>query len=368
MVGYDGGRIAAEGLADHVIVTRSQHIPRIQEAQASAYHVLRELVELVGAVGSPAGAPRPGAGRGRPCRGSASGPSCYRLARELGARRAASCNDERGVLLEVEGDAEARRALLGAAAARGAAAGRRSSACEPRGVEPRRRARASAIVESERGGEPAGRSSRPTSATCADCLAELLRPRRPPPPLPVHQLHELRPALHDRARRPLRPPADDDGRLRDVRAPAAPSTTTRATAASTPSRTRARTAARALRLRRRRRRRSPARGDAARARPRRAARRARSWRSRGIGGYHLACRAADERGRGGAARAQAPRGQAVRADGRRPRRRARAGRARRAEEERCCAAPRARRSCSRAGAPDAAVAAAVAPALARARA
>jgi D-sedoheptulose 7-phosphate isomerase len=44
MVGYDGGRIAAEGLADHVVVTRSEHIPRIQEAQASAYHVLRELV------------------------------------------------------------------------------------------------------------------------------------------------------------------------------------------------------------------------------------------------------------------------------------------------------------------------------------
>ena len=45
MVGYDGGRIAAEGLADHVIVTPSEHIPRIQEAQASAYHALRELVE-----------------------------------------------------------------------------------------------------------------------------------------------------------------------------------------------------------------------------------------------------------------------------------------------------------------------------------
>jgi D-sedoheptulose 7-phosphate isomerase len=44
-VGYDGGRILAERLADHVIVTRSEHIPRIQEAQASAYHVLRELVE-----------------------------------------------------------------------------------------------------------------------------------------------------------------------------------------------------------------------------------------------------------------------------------------------------------------------------------
>ncbi|HWF35667.1 MAG TPA: SIS domain-containing protein [Solirubrobacteraceae bacterium] len=48
MVGYDGGRVASEELADHVIVTRSENIPRIQEAQASAYHVLRELVELVG--------------------------------------------------------------------------------------------------------------------------------------------------------------------------------------------------------------------------------------------------------------------------------------------------------------------------------
>jgi D-sedoheptulose 7-phosphate isomerase len=47
MVGYDGGRIAAERLADHVIVSPSQHIPRIQEAQASAYHALRELVEAV---------------------------------------------------------------------------------------------------------------------------------------------------------------------------------------------------------------------------------------------------------------------------------------------------------------------------------
>ncbi len=47
MVGYDGGRIAAEGLADHVVVSRSEHIPRIQEAQASACHVLRELVERV---------------------------------------------------------------------------------------------------------------------------------------------------------------------------------------------------------------------------------------------------------------------------------------------------------------------------------
>jgi D-sedoheptulose 7-phosphate isomerase len=44
-VGYDGGSIGADALADHVVVTRSEHVPRIQEAQASAYHVLRELVE-----------------------------------------------------------------------------------------------------------------------------------------------------------------------------------------------------------------------------------------------------------------------------------------------------------------------------------
>ena len=46
LVGYDGGRVAAEKLADHLVVSRSQHIPRIQEAHATASHLLRELVEL----------------------------------------------------------------------------------------------------------------------------------------------------------------------------------------------------------------------------------------------------------------------------------------------------------------------------------
>ncbi len=46
LVGYDGGRVAAEALADHIVIAPSQHIPRIQEAQATAYHLLRELVEL----------------------------------------------------------------------------------------------------------------------------------------------------------------------------------------------------------------------------------------------------------------------------------------------------------------------------------
>jgi D-sedoheptulose 7-phosphate isomerase len=45
IIGYDGGRIVAERLADHTIVVRSDYIPRIQEVQASIYHVLRELIE-----------------------------------------------------------------------------------------------------------------------------------------------------------------------------------------------------------------------------------------------------------------------------------------------------------------------------------
>jgi D-sedoheptulose 7-phosphate isomerase len=45
-VGYDGGNVALNKLADHVFISRSENIPRIQEAHASGYHVLRELVEL----------------------------------------------------------------------------------------------------------------------------------------------------------------------------------------------------------------------------------------------------------------------------------------------------------------------------------
>jgi len=45
MVGYDGGRIAADELADFVVIVRSEHIPRIQEAQATAWHALRSMLE-----------------------------------------------------------------------------------------------------------------------------------------------------------------------------------------------------------------------------------------------------------------------------------------------------------------------------------
>ena len=45
IVGYDGGRIVGENLADHAMLVRSDYIPRIQEVQASIYHVLRGLLE-----------------------------------------------------------------------------------------------------------------------------------------------------------------------------------------------------------------------------------------------------------------------------------------------------------------------------------
>ncbi|MBA2441661.1 MAG: SIS domain-containing protein [Rubrobacter sp.] len=45
ILGYDGGRVVSERLADHAIVVRSDYIPRIQEVQASVYHVLRGLLE-----------------------------------------------------------------------------------------------------------------------------------------------------------------------------------------------------------------------------------------------------------------------------------------------------------------------------------
>ena len=44
LLGYDGGEVLRRGLADHAIVVRSDYIPRIQEVQASVYHVMRELM------------------------------------------------------------------------------------------------------------------------------------------------------------------------------------------------------------------------------------------------------------------------------------------------------------------------------------
>ncbi len=48
LLGYDGGEILRRGLADFPIVVHCDYIPRIQEVQASIYHVMREALEELG--------------------------------------------------------------------------------------------------------------------------------------------------------------------------------------------------------------------------------------------------------------------------------------------------------------------------------
>jgi D-sedoheptulose 7-phosphate isomerase len=45
LLGYDGGEIQRNGLADVCIVVSSDYIPRIQEIQASIYHIIRDRLD-----------------------------------------------------------------------------------------------------------------------------------------------------------------------------------------------------------------------------------------------------------------------------------------------------------------------------------
>ena len=47
LLGYDGGEIKRKQLVDFPIVVNCDYIPRIQEVQASIYHVMRELLEVL---------------------------------------------------------------------------------------------------------------------------------------------------------------------------------------------------------------------------------------------------------------------------------------------------------------------------------
>ena len=47
LLGYDGGEIRRRGLADFALVVPCDYIPRIQEVQASVYHVIRQNLELM---------------------------------------------------------------------------------------------------------------------------------------------------------------------------------------------------------------------------------------------------------------------------------------------------------------------------------
>lgn len=47
LLGYDGGEIKRRGLADFPMVVQCDYIPRIQEVQASIYHIIREMLEVL---------------------------------------------------------------------------------------------------------------------------------------------------------------------------------------------------------------------------------------------------------------------------------------------------------------------------------
>jgi D-sedoheptulose 7-phosphate isomerase len=48
LLGYDGGEVLRRGLADFPLIVRSDYIPRIQEVQASMYHLIRDALEGFG--------------------------------------------------------------------------------------------------------------------------------------------------------------------------------------------------------------------------------------------------------------------------------------------------------------------------------
>ncbi len=47
LLGYDGGEIKRKHLADFPVVVKCDYIPRIQEVQASIYHVIRESLQTL---------------------------------------------------------------------------------------------------------------------------------------------------------------------------------------------------------------------------------------------------------------------------------------------------------------------------------
>ena len=139
-------------------------------------------------------------------------PFVYRLAREEGLVGFV-LNDEQGVLLEVEGEENAVARFMAQLA--GEPPPLAVIEAVDRSIVPAIGEGDFRIVESVAGGEP-GCAGRARQRAVRRLPARAGRSRRPPLSIPVHQLHELRSALHDRPRRPLRPAADDDGAVYDV--------------------------------------------------------------------------------------------------------------------------------------------------------
>ena len=241
MVGYDGGRVARRGArrprGRHPLGAHPADPGGAGERLPRAPGAGRMSVRVAGAR-APA---RPGAGaRHRP--GGRLPPVRLPARRRAGAR-AASCST-----------------TPTACCSRSRATAPRSTSSS-RGWRPRRRrwrcragrGRRAATPAASDGfairREPARRGRRRAGHARQRDLrglpARAVRPGRPPLPLPVHQLHQLRPAVHDRPRDPVRPPAARRWPAFAM-CDALPGASTRipATGASTPSRTRAPSAGR----------------------------------------------------------------------------------------------------------------------------
>ena len=295
MVGYDGGRVAAEELADHVVVDPlAEHPADPGGAGAAPTTCCASWWSCRGADRGDAPAPARRRVRARVdgvVQGVGFRPFVYRLAREPGLGGWV-LNDERGVLLEVEG---ARRASSGSSRALRAEA---PPLARGRGRRQRERSspsreRGFAIAVSAVGGSRGALVSADI-ATCADCLAEVLDPADRRHRYPFTNCTNCGPAAHDRPRRPLRPAARRRWPASRCARAAGPSTRTprdrrfhaqpNACPRLRPARCGWSTAGDAS---------CAGAGDAVAA----AARRCVDGRIvavKGVGGYHLACRAADE--------------------------------------------------------------------------
>ncbi len=137
-------------------------------------------------------------------------PFVYRLAEELDLDGWVR-NDAAGVTIEVEGDAarvERMVARVRADAPRRARIDRiAQSECRPTRRAPR-------IRDPRERRRPRGDGDRARQRGVRRLPRRAVRARRSPVPLRVHQLHELRTAVHDHARAPVRPRADQHGGIR----------------------------------------------------------------------------------------------------------------------------------------------------------
>ena len=243
MVGYDGGRVAARGARRprrrHPLGAHPAHPGGPGERLARPEGARRARACRDGRAARPRAGGGHGAGGGLP-------PVRPPPGHATSASRASSSTTPPGSLLEVEVGPAARWSASWSGSAADAPPLASVERVEPERAAPRSATRGFAILASEPGaGEPVGRR-RPRRRHLRRLPGRAARPRRPPLPLPVRQLHRLRPPLHDRPRRPLRPRAAPRWPASRCATSAAPSTRTPPTAASTPSPSPARTAARRL--------------------------------------------------------------------------------------------------------------------------